>query len=302
MSDVIGRSSDVGSVDLQQVLDADDAEDVVEVLLVDGEPRVLLIAEERAQLRDGRVRLDRDHVGARRHDLARERVAEIDDRLQQAPLVPLDQPLLLARFEVGVRDFSLVLFALLLRRDQTLGASARQQTDQTAGDRRHRARDDAERRQQRGQDRFRVPAHDERRNQVLAEHDVDGDRGQERGERAEGQARAPRHHGEEHRREREDQPEQEPRRHEELDGIVEVVPEAVVTAALRHQAQGQLHEGAERRLDGAHVDGRHAEQEERERNHGLDAPARSIRPARRPPLARSRRSRRAIRPPSAGSW
>ena len=58
----------------------------------------------------------RDDVGARRHHLAHQRVAEIDDRLQQPPLVPLDQSLLLAGLEVGVRDFPLVLFGLLLRR------------------------------------------------------------------------------------------------------------------------------------------------------------------------------------------
>ena len=51
--------------------------------------------------------LDRDDVGPRRHDLAHERVAEVDDRLQQPALVPLDQPLLFAGLEVGVRDLAL---------------------------------------------------------------------------------------------------------------------------------------------------------------------------------------------------
>ena len=39
-----------------------------------------------------------------------ERVAEVDDRLQQPPLVAFDQPLLFAGLEVGVRDLPLVLF------------------------------------------------------------------------------------------------------------------------------------------------------------------------------------------------
>ena len=53
-----------------------------------------------------------------------------------------------------------------------------------------------------------------------------------------------------HRRQREDEAEHEPRRDEQLDGIVEVVPEAVVAAAaLGHQAERQPHQRAERRLD-----------------------------------------------------
>ena len=56
--------------------------------------------------------------------------------------------------------------------------------------------------------------------------------------------------GEHDRGEREDQPEHQPRRDEELDGIVEVEPEAVVAAAaLDHQPQRQPHQGAEGGLD-----------------------------------------------------
>ena len=76
-----------------QVLHEHDADDVVEVFLVDRDARVLLLAEERAQLVERRVGADRDHVGPRRHHLAHERVAEVDDRLQQPPFVPFDQPL-----------------------------------------------------------------------------------------------------------------------------------------------------------------------------------------------------------------
>jgi hypothetical protein len=203
-----------------------------------------------------------------------------------------------------VRDIPLVLLVLFLLGNQALGPSARQEADQAARNRRHRARDDAERRQEHREDGFGVPADDDRRQEVLADQDVDEHARQECGERWNGDARPPGDDGEQDRREGKDQAQQQPRGHEELDRIVEVIAEAVVAAALRHQTQRQLHEGAERRLDGPDVDRRHGEQEERERNHylGAGALARSMSPAPRPPLARSRRSRRAIRPPSAGSW
>jgi hypothetical protein len=81
-------------VDLQQILDADQAEDVVEVFLVDGNReyscsrksarRSATLAFAWIATMSGRgVITSRD-----------ERVAEIDDRLQQAALVPFDQPLL----------------------------------------------------------------------------------------------------------------------------------------------------------------------------------------------------------------
>ena len=75
---------------------------------------------------------------------------------------------------------------------------------------------------------------------------------------------APGQDGDEHRREREDDAEQQPRRDEQLDRIVEVVAEPIVAAAaLGHQAQRQPHQRAERRLDRADVDGGDREQEER---------------------------------------
>jgi hypothetical protein len=71
----------------------------------------------------------------------------------------------------------------------------------------------------------------------------------------------PRQEGDRHGREREDDPEHEARRAGRACGIVQVVAEPVVApAALGHQAQREPHERAERRLDGADVDGRHREQ------------------------------------------
>ena len=39
---------------------------------------------------------DRDHLGTRRHDLAHDLVAQIDDRLDHAALVPFEDALVLA--------------------------------------------------------------------------------------------------------------------------------------------------------------------------------------------------------------
>ena len=73
--------------------------------------------------------------------------------------------------------------------------------------------------------------------------------------------------GEHDRGEREDQAEHQPRRHEQLDGIVEVETEAVVAAAaLDHQPQRQPHERTEGGLDRADVD-RSERQEQQEGNH-----------------------------------
>ncbi len=68
---------------LQQVLDEQDADDVVERLVEDRQARVLLLAEQRQQLLDGRGVVDRDDVGPRRHDLAHHRLAEVGEVAQQ---------------------------------------------------------------------------------------------------------------------------------------------------------------------------------------------------------------------------
>ena len=100
-------------------------------------------------------------------------------------------------------------------------------------------------------------------------------------------------HGEDDGRQREDEPEHQTRRDEELNGIVEIEAEAIVAAAaLDHQAQRQPHQRAERGLDGADIDrGERQKQEQPESS---------------PMLARCRRRRRsldeagrAVRPPCA---
>ena len=49
---------------------------------------------DRDRLVDGRVGLDRDHVGARQHHLAHDRVAELEDRVDELALLGLDRRLL----------------------------------------------------------------------------------------------------------------------------------------------------------------------------------------------------------------
>ena len=73
----------IGFAEQHQVLDEDNALNVVDVFFEHRNARVLLLAEERAQFADGRLGRNRDDVGPRRHDFANERTAEVDDRLQE---------------------------------------------------------------------------------------------------------------------------------------------------------------------------------------------------------------------------
>ena len=81
----------VGGIAEDQVLDGDEADDVVQRLVVDREARVLLLADERAQLANRRLGLDRDDVRPRRHHLAHHRLAEFDERPQQLARLSLLQ-------------------------------------------------------------------------------------------------------------------------------------------------------------------------------------------------------------------
>ena len=60
----------------------------------DRNARILLLAEQRAKIVERRVGRNRDDVGPRCHDLAHQRVAEIDDRFQKLAflLMPVDVP------------------------------------------------------------------------------------------------------------------------------------------------------------------------------------------------------------------
>ncbi len=150
---------------------------------------------------------------------------------------------------------------------------------------------EVERRQQDLERLLGIAPHDEQRQHVLEHQDEDRHEQQQHPDRR--KTLGPGEHGEHDRGEREDEAEHQPRRHEELDGIVEVEPETVVApAALDHQPQRQAHQGAEGRFDRAHVDGGEREQQQ-ECDHALArraagrADARSISPDASPPLRRS---------------
>ena len=267
-----------------QVLDEHDALDVVEVLLEDGNARVFLLAEERAQLPNRRFGRDGDDVRTRRHDLADQRAAEIDDGLQQGALLLLDEVLLLDRLRT-VRRFPRAFFRAVARRCiLPLPPAVDDQPHEGAGQRVEEPGGEVERRQQELERLLGIAPHDEERQHVLEDKDEDRHEEQQHPDRR--KALGAGEHREDDRREREDEAEHQPGRHEELDGIVEVEPESIVAAAaLDHQAKRQAHQGAERRFNRAHVD-RGEREEQQERDH---APARRVRGA--PTPARSARWR-----------
>ena len=96
----------------EDVLDVDDADRLLDASLDERDPGVLRPLEEPGDLREGRVRLRDDHVGARRHHLADRPVAEVDGSGDELLVVLLEDPLLARDVEEGphVR----VLLGLLL--------------------------------------------------------------------------------------------------------------------------------------------------------------------------------------------
>jgi hypothetical protein len=161
-------------------------------------------------------------------------------------------------------------------------------------------RGEVERRQENLERFFRIAPHDQQRQHVL-EHE-DEDRNEQQQHPNLRKAFRACEHREHDRGEGEDEAEHQPRGHEELDGIVEVEPEAIVApAALDHQPQRETHQRAEGGFDCAHVDRRERQQQE-QRDHALTrrgrsrVEARSISPEASPPLRRSLNSTRAIRP------
>jgi len=69
-----------------------EADHLVDVLLVDGEARVLLGDDHLAQLLERGVGRDGDDVGPRRHDFAHHFVSELDHRLDQLAVSLRDEP------------------------------------------------------------------------------------------------------------------------------------------------------------------------------------------------------------------
>ena len=97
-----GRAVDSFSREGEEVLGDDHALDVVEPVPVDRDARVLFGDDEVAELLEGRVAADADHVHPRGHDLADERVAELDDAPEKLVLVLLDDALLLGLVDEGL--------------------------------------------------------------------------------------------------------------------------------------------------------------------------------------------------------
>ena len=79
-----------------------DADDRVDRAAHDRDARVLGLDEQVEEDGQGRGDVDPDDVGARRHDLAHARVAEVHDRHEELLLVLLENPLLAADVDVGL--------------------------------------------------------------------------------------------------------------------------------------------------------------------------------------------------------
>jgi hypothetical protein len=182
--------------------------------------------------------------------------------LQQPALFALDQPLLLAGFEVGVRDFARLLLRAGRRRQCRTFRTIPHQPPQRRRQRAEEPDAELEGRQQYFEHTLRILTDDEQRQHVLEEQDEYRHEQQQHPDRPEpGGAR---HHRNDNRREREDQAEKQTRGQKELNWIVEIEAQTIVApASLRHEAQRQPHERAERRLDGADVDRRDGEQQKK---------------------------------------
>ena len=83
----------------RDVLEVDDAEDVVDVLADDRDAAEAAAQRQRHRLAQRPPALDDDHLGARHHDLAHDRVAELEDRVDHVALVVLDEPALLGEVD-----------------------------------------------------------------------------------------------------------------------------------------------------------------------------------------------------------
>ena len=179
---VTGRASSAVLED-DEVLHEDEAGDVVERVLVDGKARVLLLEEQRAHVADGRGVADRDDVGPRRHHLADERVAEVDDALQQPALLAFDQPFLLRGVDVGLRRLVGFLGRLVRRRRRPAAPGRGHDAGDPAGHRPERAGERRERRQQDLEHALGIAAGDEQRHEQLEDEDEGREREQQRRQR-----------------------------------------------------------------------------------------------------------------------
>ncbi len=154
-----------GILEQDEIFHEHESKNIVEILFVDRHARVFLLAEQGFQLFQRGIGRDGDDVRARRHDLAHQRVAEIDDGFQQLALV------LMRRGGIANR---------LRRRRRKTACAAVDQVNQPERDRIEHPAHDAEARQQDLEHALRIPRHDEKRQQKLAHRtEADHDHGQE---------------------------------------------------------------------------------------------------------------------------
>ena len=251
----------------EHVFDEHESGDVVEAVLEHREPRVLLLLKERSQIADRRVVADRDDVGTRRHHLAHERIAEIDDALQQPALLALDQSFLLGRVDVGLGGEVRLLGGFVWcnrRRGRTLRRSDRSGNPACDGTEAFGNRREC--RQQDFEDALGIAADDQQRQQQFAHEHEAGQRDQH--ERQLVRAVDADQLRDQRGRRAGDESEQQANRHEQQQRIVEVVAErARPVAPLGDEAQRQPHQRGERGFECAEIDRGAAEQKKEQRNH-----------------------------------
>src|SRR3954453_819746 len=167
---------------VEELLDVHDAADLIDRFGVDGDARVLRFAEHAREVVERPVRVECLHVDARRHQLLRHTIAEVDDRLQQLPFRGLEDSFFLADVDVRLQLFVGDFFVVLFFRDFALALQALEELPQR---REHRPERVVEKMGQRNHLPQQQLAHilgDEREDELPDHHDEDPDeRGDERG-------------------------------------------------------------------------------------------------------------------------
>jgi hypothetical protein len=134
-----------------------------------GKARVLLLLEQRADVADGGRVADRHDIRTRRHHLADQRVAKVDDALQEPALFTLNDPLFGRGVDVGLGRLVRFVHRLVWRCHRHTAARRRDGARDPA---RHRAEDSHDGRegwQQEFQHALGIAADDGQRQEQLAE-------------------------------------------------------------------------------------------------------------------------------------
>src|SRR5581483_7106097 len=162
---------------VEDLLHVNDSCDLIDRLGVDRNAGVLRLAEHPRDLIERLARVERLHVDARRHQLLRHAIAEVDDRLQQLPFGCLENALFLANVDVGLHFFVRDLFVIVFVGHVALLLDA---VEKLAQRKEHRPEDVIEEMGQRNQPQQQLLAQilGEKREDELPDHDDDDpDRG-----------------------------------------------------------------------------------------------------------------------------